>query len=123
MKRFISVLALALMPLLLSAQFRNGTGYGDLDDSETVAAVKAHVRTLSAAHLEGRKAGSEGEKEAAEYVEQMFREYGVDLLTPAGGELFGVMKEGNDTLTSRNVIGYVEGYDKTLRNDYIVVAA
>ncbi len=123
MKRFISVLALALMPLLLSAQFRNGTGYGDLDDSETVAAVKAHVRTLSAAHLEGRKAGSEGEKEAAEYVEQMFREYGVDLLTPPGGELFGVMKEGNDTLTSRNVIGYVEGYDKTLRNDYIVVAA
>ena len=123
MKRFISVLALALMPLLLSAQFRNGTGYGDLDDSETVAAVKAHVRTLSAAHLEGRKAGSEGEKEAAEYVEQMFREYGVDLLTPAGGELFGVMKDGSDTLTSRNIIGYVEGYDKTLRNDYIVVAA
>ena len=123
MKRFISVLALALMPMLLSAQFRNGTGYGDLDDSETVAAVKAHVRSLSAAHLEGRKAGSEGEKEAAEYVEQMFREYGVDLLTPAGGELFGVMKDGSDTLTSRNIIGYVEGYDKNLRNDYIVVAA
>ena len=123
MRRFISIVALALMPLLLPAQFRNGTGYGDLDDSETVAAVKSHVRTLSAAHLEGRKAGSEGEKEAAEYVEQMFREYGVDLLTPKGGELFGVKKENGDTLTSRNVIGYVEGYDKTLRNDYIVVAA
>ena len=60
------------MPLLLSAQFRSGTAYEDLDDSETVAAFKSHVRTLSAAHLEGRKAGSEGEKEAAAYVEQTF---------------------------------------------------
>ena len=111
------------MPLLLSAQFRSGVTYEDIDDSETVAAIKSHVRTLSAAHLEGRKAGSEGEKEAAEYVEQTFRQYGIDLLTPAGGEIFGVMKESGDTLTSRNVIGYVEGYDKTLRNDYIVVAA
>ena len=111
------------MPMLLSAQFRNGASYEDLDDSETIAAFKTHVRTLSAAHLEGRKAGSEGEKEAAEYVEQMFKTYGVDLLTPSGGELFGVMKENGDTLTSRNVIGFVEGYDKNLRNDYIVVGA
>lgn len=111
------------MPMLLSAQFRSGVSYEDLDDSETVAAMKSHVRTLSAAHLEGRKAGSEGEKEAAEYVEQVFKEYGIDLLTPKGGDLFGIKKENGDTLTSRNVIGYVEGYDKTLRNEYIVVAA
>ena len=32
-------------------------------------------------------------------------------------------KDNGDTLTSRNVIGYVEGYDKTLRNDYIVIGA
>ena len=117
------MLALALMPVLLSAQFRGTVSYDDLDDSETVAAVKSHVRMLSAAHLEGRKAGSEGEKEAAEYVEQMFREYGIDLLTPKGGDVFGVKKDNCDTLTSRNVIGYVEGYDKTLRNDYIVIGA
>ena len=115
--------ALALMPVLLSAQFRGTVSYDDLDDSETVAAVKSHVRMLSAAHLEGRKAGSEGEKEAAEYVEQMFKEYGIDLLTPKGGDIFGVKKDNGDTLTSRNVIGYVEGYDKTLRNDYIVIGA
>lgn len=117
------MLALALMPVLLSAQFRGTVSYDDLDDSETAAAVKSHVRMLSAAHLEGRKAGSEGEKEAAEYVEQMFNEYGIDLLTPKGGDVFGVKKDNGDTLTSRNVIGYVEGYDKTLRNDYIVIGA
>ena len=111
------------MPVLLSAQFRSGAAYEDLDDSETVAAFKSHVRTLSAAYMEGRKAGSEGEKEAALYVERMFKEYGIELLTPSGGDLFGLKKENGDTLTSRNVIGFVEGYDKTLRNDYIVVAA
>ena len=109
--------------MLLSAQFRSGVSYEDLDDSETVAAIKSHVRTLSAAHLEGRKAGYEGEKEAAEYVEHMFEEYGIELLTPKGGDLFGIKKENGDTLTSRNVIGFVEGYDKTLRNEYIVIGA
>ena len=117
------MILLALMPVLLSAQFRSGAAYEDLDDSETVAAFKSHVRMLSAASLEGRKAGSEGEREAAEYVEQKFNEYGIDLLTPKGGELFGITKEDGDTLTSRNVIGFVEGYDRSLRNDYIVVAA
>ena len=112
-----------MMPMLLSAQFRSGVSYEDLDDSETVAAIKSHVRTLSAAHLEGRKAGYEGEKEAAEYVEHMFEEYGIELLTPKGGDLFGIKKENGDTLTSRNVIGFVEGYDKTLRNEYIVIGA
>ena len=105
------------------AQFRGQDTYQGLYDSETVAAMKTHVRELSAASLEGRKAGSEGEREAAEYVENRFREYGVGLLTPKGGELFGLKTENGDTLTSRNVTGYVQGYDKALKNSYIVVGA
>jgi TonB family protein len=73
--------------------------------------------------LEGRKAGSEGEKLAAEYVEGVFAACDIDLLSPSGGELFGIKKENGDTLTSRNVVGFVQGYDKSLRDRYIVVAA
>lgn len=123
MRRTILLLLSVFVPFVAFSQYRDAVSYEDLNDSENVAAMKAHVRALSAAHLEGRKAGSEGEAEAALYVERMFKEYGVDLLTPSGGEVFGVMKESGDTLTSRNVIGYVEGYDKTLRNRYIVVGA
>jgi TonB family protein len=47
----------------------------------------------------------------------------VDLLTPVSGETFGVRKENGDTVTSRNVIGFVQGYDKSLRDRYIVVGA
>ena len=45
-----------------NAQFRNGASFADLDDSETVRALKEHVSTISAAVMEGRKAGSEGER-------------------------------------------------------------
>ncbi len=123
--RIIIFLTLMLMPgLLTSAQYRDGAiSYDDLYDSETVAAMKAHVRTLSAMDMEGRKAGSEGEKKAAEYMEATFGKYGVGLLSPAGGEVFGVRLESGDTLTSRNVVAYVQGYDRALRDNYIVVGA
>lgn len=112
-----------LLPVFSFAQFRSGSAYDDLYDGETVSSLKSHVRELSAAHLEGRKAGSEGEKAAAEYVASMFTKYGVDMITPASGEVFGVKKENGDTLTSRNVIGFVQGYDKDLRDHYVVVGA
>lgn len=121
--RMIFAAFMLLLPVLSSAQFRSGSAYDDLYDGETVSSLKSHVRELSAAHLEGRKAGSEGEKAAAEYVASMFTKYGVDMITPASGEVFGVKKENGDTLTSRNVIGFVQGYDKDLRDHYVVVGA
>ena len=121
--RMIFAAFMLLLPVFSSAQFRSGSTYDDLYDGETVSSLKSHVRELSAAHLEGRKAGSEGEKAAAEYVASMFTKYGVDMITPASGEVFGVKKENGDTLTSRNVIGFVQGYDKDLRDRYVVVGA
>jgi TonB family protein len=117
----LSVAVILAMPLA-SAQFKSG-GYEELYDGETVSSLKKHVRNLSAAHLEGRKAGSEGEKMAAEYVAATFREYGLDLLVTAAGEEFGMRTESGDTLTSRNVLAVVEGYDKKLRDQIIVVGA
>ncbi len=119
----ISVLAFLLIPPAVSAQFRDGASYDDLYDGETVAALKTHVRELSAAHLEGRKAGSEGEKIAAEYVTKAFRNYGVDVISGESGDVFGLRTAAGDTLTSRNVIGFVQGYDKELRDRYVVVGA
>ena len=124
MRDFVFIISLLLLPVMsVYGQFRDVSTYEDLYDSETVAALKSHVGELSAAVLEGRKAGSEGEKSAAEYVEEQFKEYGVELLSPAGGDLFGLKSEAGDTLTSRNVIGCVQGYDKSLKNRYIVVGA
>ena len=105
------------------AQYNGSSAYMDLYDSETASALKSHVRELSSAMMEGRKAGSEGERLAADYVSEQLRSYGVDVLSPEGGDVFGLRTEAGDTLTSRNVVGFVQGYDRTLRDRYIVVGA
>ena len=121
LRTIISAVAL-ISAFTASAQYRQGT-YSDIYDSEVVSAVKGHVRELSSAMYEGRKAGSEGEKMAAEYVEQQLKSYGVDILSARGGDKFGIRQENGDTLTSCNVIGYVQGYDQSLRDQYIVIGA
>lgn len=112
-----------LLPLLATAQYRDDSGYMDLYDSETIRSFKSHIRTLSALSLEGRKAGSEGEKIAADYVRTVLDKYGVDVISPEEGDIFGIKTEQGDTITSRNVVGFIQGYDKELRNKYIVVGA
>ena len=49
--------------------------------------------------------------------------YGVDLLSDPEGDLFGLRQESGDTLRSRNVIGFIPGYDPALRDHYIVIGA
>ena len=115
------VFCLSVLPSM--AQYRQTDVYGGLYDSETVAAMKNHIGELSAASLEGRKAGSDGEKAAAAYVRDVLKGYGVDLLSPVEGDKFGIKTEKGDTLTSQNIIGFVQGYDPELRNKYIVVGA
>lgn len=122
--KFFIIVMLAVVPASSAlAQYNQSVSYHELDDSENVVSLRNHVRYLSSHLLEGRKAGSEGEKLAAEYVTDVFKEYGLDVLSPAAGDVFGIRMDSGDTLTSRNVIAYVPGYDKNLRNQYIVVGA
>lgn len=111
----------ALVPFVASAQFRSG--YSDLDDSETVKTLKNHVSYIASAAMEGRAAGSEGEKMTADYVFGKLEEYGVDMLCTKDGDGFGLKRENGDTLRSRNIIGCVQGYDHKLFDRYIVVGA
>ena len=121
-RRLLLVLAALVSGLSVSAQYRNG-GYSELNDSETVRSFKEHLRYLSAAALEGRAAGSEGEKLAAEYMYSVLEGCGLDMLGSKSGDVFGVARQGTDTLVSRNVMGVVQGYDPKLRDRYIVVGA
>ncbi len=123
MKRFPVILALLLSaPLILDAQYRSAS-YAELDDSEVIASLKNHMSFLSSAALEGRAAGSEGETEAAQYLTRTLTEYGVDILSGTDGEIFGMKQESGDTLVSRNVIGFIQGYDTSLKDRYIVIGA
>ena len=120
MKRIIISAALLLCGIMCRAQFRSGNPYTGFYDSETVRALKEHVLTLTAAQMEGRKAGSEGEEMAASYLEEVMKAYGVDVLPR---EVFGIAREGTDTLRSCNVIGLIQGSDPAMKDRYLVVGA
>lgn len=122
--RFAAVFCAALVSMAAHAQYAGSSdAYSELYDSETVTSFKDHVSFITAAQLDGRKAGSEGEKAVAGYVYSCLKGYGVEMLTPAEGELFGIARNQGDTLTSRNVYGFVQGYDRTLNGHYIVIGA
>ncbi len=118
MRKLLCLTAALLAVTGLHAQYR--AALEDLDDSETVRSFKEHVSYLAGAQLEGRKAGSEGERMAAAYLAEKLKEYGVELL-PTGNE-FQLAREA-DTLTSCNVMGVIQGWDKNLNDHFIVVGA
>ncbi len=121
-KHLLLAAALLLCVFTASGQYRT-PDLNTLSDSETVSAMRSHIGFLASAALEGRAAGSEGEAEAADYVREVLESYGVEIFSDGADGMFGVKKENGDTLVSRNVVGVIEGYDKTLRDNYIVIGA
>lgn len=117
-----AVLAL-LFASVAEAQYRHGGSYEELYDSEVTAALRHHIRSVASADLEGRAAGSRGEKAAAEYVSEALSSKGVEILDLGSGNSFGIAGESGDTLTSLNVIGFIQGGDEKLRDRYIVIGA
>lgn len=123
MKRAVSILSLLVCTALVCAAQYRTRDYSELRDSETVRAMREHVGLLASAALEGRAAGSDGEAEAAEYVREVFEAYGLDILSGSDGDIFGIKRDNGDTLVSRNVIGVIQGSDKTLKEHYVVIGA
>lgn len=81
-----------------------------------------HVEFLTSDRLQGRKAGSEGERIAAKYLYDQLKGAGVEMLSDDRGNEFFIKSDG-DSLKSRNIVGIVEGYDPLLKHEYIVVGA
>lgn len=122
--RYAASIAAVFFSITSFAQYSEAyDAYAGLYDSETVGAFRKHVSYITSSSFEGRKAGSDGEKAVAEYVYDRLEEYGVEMLTPREGETFGIARNPGDTLVSRNVYGFVQGYDKSLSGHYIVVGA
>jgi len=93
--------------------------------------VKPLIVKLSGDEFEGRGAGYPGEEKAAEFLAHEFKRIG---LTPAGDNgrrsYFQEFKFHPhhplipwEVLTSRNVLGFVEGQDPLLKQEIVVIAA
>ena len=84
--------------------------------------MRRHVEALCDEGLEGRLAGTEGERLAAEYLYKALSDAGVLMLTDSLGQDFRIAA-GDDSISSRNIVGIVEGSHPVLREEYIVVGA
>ncbi|MBN2448187.1 MAG: M20/M25/M40 family metallo-hydrolase, partial [Phycisphaerae bacterium] len=117
--------AAALEALGLSASSARETTHDAAAPVQTTAAISAdelrrHVETLASDRMEGRLTGSPGERLAAEYVADRFKQYGLE---PAGTDgscfqdfefTFGVSLGNGNALTLRDT---ADGSSKSFKVD------
>ncbi len=84
--------------------------------------LKRQVSFLASENLKGRKAGSPEEKQAAKYIYDFMQSIGTIMLSPEDGDDFGMANPvTGDTLYSRNIVGFIPGYDPALKGEFIVL--
>jgi hypothetical protein len=126
-------LAALLAGVGLAACGSDSTGPGERRDAEleaaaatiTTAEVAEHVGALAHDSMRGRWSPSPELDRAATYIQAAFHDAG---LRPGNGTSFyqvfevGSSKSGGGG-TVRNVIGWIQGADARLRNEYVVFTA
>jgi hypothetical protein len=86
--------------------------------------LREWVEYLSSDKMRGRANGSVEMKEAAEWIASRFRKAGLKEFKSIGGFIqeydYNYQKR---SIPERNVIGYIEGSDHSLKNEYLVISA
>jgi len=88
-----------------------------------------HDKYLSSDKMQGRFPGTKGNDDAAAYIEKYFKKFGLKKFNDGYYQSFrlfvkeGLNKVKSDSVTTQNVVGYLEGSDETLKNEYIVIGA
>lgn len=91
---------------------------GSILDFSTVERAGGIITYLASDELKGRETGTEGIEMAAEYIEEIFENNGIRPY----------FESYRDTLTNfekpaYNVVGYIEGTDKKLKNEFVIIGA
>ncbi len=88
-----------------------------------------HEKFLAADQLEGRFPGTAGNNKAAGYIKKQFKKSNLKPLNGSYFQRFKLFIKPNvnsiqsDTVETNNVIGYFEGSDPILKNEFIVIGA
>src|SRR5262245_6816155 len=87
----------------------------------------SHVTFLAAEELQGRKAGSAGEKVAGRYIAARLEAAGIAAPAKPGRfqpfPLVGSRADGRPVPESRNVLGWIEGTDPALKAEVVILGA
>lgn len=98
-------------------------------DGITAKTFYKHDKYLSSDKMEGRFPGTKENNEAASYIKKYFKKYRLKEFNENYYQSFnlfvkeGINKVNSDSVTTQNVVGYMEGADEKLKNEFIVIGA
>ena len=102
-----------LLCLLFAPLLATGQEYASLFEGETAASMRSSVKALTGA----------SEAAAAEFISAGFAARGLDVLGSTDDSSFGILAGECDTLVCHNALAWIQGYDKNLREKYLVIGA
>ncbi|WP_299555699.1 M20/M25/M40 family metallo-hydrolase [Seonamhaeicola sp.] len=82
------------------------------------ASVKTNLEYLASDELEGRNTGTAGIEKAAVFIEDFFKKHDVKPYFTTYRDSFNLKK-----IVGYNVVGFVEGNDPKLKNEFIILGA
>jgi hypothetical protein len=111
---YVSLLSLGCMGIAFAQKKKPVAAPYKVDEKSVVTTLKF----LTSDALKGRDAGSEGAEMAAKYLEDVFVKNGIK-------PYFATYRDTltNFTPTTYNVVGYLEGTDPVLKNEFVVIGA
>jgi len=115
MKKFIPFV---LILLIFSCKSTTKVISNANTDSIIASEVKTIVSFLASDDLKGRDTGSPGINKAANFIEDKFKAFGIQPYFKAYRDEFQV-----GTLNAYNVVGYLEGNDPKLKDQFVIVGA
>lgn len=105
------------------------TEEGNAQSTFSAEKFMKHDRYLASDKLEGRLAGTKGNNEAAAYIKKYFKKFGLKKFNNDYYQPFKIFikpdinKMKSDSVATQNVVGYIEGSDENLKNEFIVIGA
>ncbi|TCK68512.1 peptidase M28-like protein [Winogradskyella wandonensis] len=118
MKKILLVLIVPFLAFNCKAQKEEKQGIEITKDE-----VKTIVTYLASDELKGRNTGTDGIDAAADYIQKELKSYGVKPYFDGFLDEFTFKGRAEDSITGYNVVGYLEGNDEKLKNEFVVIGA
>lgn len=124
MHKLITILVACLFVVSCAAKFKGDDGQpgkaGESSKTITITSseVKDIVTYLASDDRQGRNTGSEGIDQSATYIENELKSYGVKPYYETYRDNFKIGE-----IDAFNVVGFIEGTDKTLKDEVIILGA
>jgi Zn-dependent M28 family amino/carboxypeptidase len=110
--------------MLLSGFSANYDNYYNLKPVVSPAQLKEWVSFLASNQMRGRSNGSPEMKTASEWIADKFKENGLKPFDSIANYIQNyTFTSRQKTVNERNIIGFIEGADPKLKNEYIILSA